>query len=73
MLVTAALAGAGAINFAQQDLNTANVADAIRLIQNEDDANWCQQQARAATFESEAGDRYCAIGMPKYREPEQAE
>ncbi len=73
MLIAAALVGAGAVYFTKQNLDTANFADAIRLIQNDDDAYWCQQQARAATFKSEQGNWYCAIAMPKYQEPEQAE
>ncbi len=69
MLISAALAGGGAVYFTKQELDTANFADAIGYIQNDDDAYWCQQRARAATFKSEQGNWYCAIAMPRYQEP----
>ena len=73
MLIAAALAGAEAVYFTKQRLDTANFDDAIRLIQNAADAYWCRQQVRAATFQSEASDWYCAVGLPKYQEQEGAE
>lgn len=73
MLVAAALAGTAAVYFTKQELNTANFLDAISLIQSDDDAYWCRQQARAATFKSEQGNWYCAVQMPKFQAPEQAE
>jgi len=72
MLVATALAGGGAVYFTKQELDNANFADAIQLIQSDDEGYWCGS-ARAATFKSEAGGWYCGVHMPKYVEPEPAE
>lgn len=70
MTIAALLAGGGAVFFTKQNLDTANFKEAVKLIASDDDAYWCRQQARAATFKSEQGNWYCAIHMPQYQEPE---
>ncbi|MHA3916260.1 hypothetical protein [Halovulum sp. GXIMD14793] len=72
MLISAALAGAGAVFFTKQNLNTANFADAIRLIQSDDDAYWCGR-AGASIVQDQNGAHYCAIAMTEYRPEEPAE
>ena len=64
-------AGAGAVYFTKQNLDTAKFVDAIRLIQNDDDA-YCYGSARASIVQDRDGTHYCAIAMTKYQPPEQA-
>ena len=71
MVVSAGLAGAGAVYFTKQELDSANFADAIQLIQNDDDAYWCQR-ADGQIINSQSGSKFCAIHMPNYVEPEPA-
>ena len=68
MILAALLAGGGAVFFTKHSLNTANFADAIRLIQNDDDAYWCGS-ARAHIVQDSDGTHYCAIQMPDYVAP----
>lgn len=70
MIVAAGLAGAGAVYFTKQNLDTANFADAIRLIQNDDDAYWCGS-ARASIVQDNDGTHYCAVAMLDYVVPEE--
>lgn len=72
MLVSAALAAARAVYFTKQELDTASFADAISLIQNDDDAYWCGS-TQASIVQDNQGTHYCAIAMPNYTEPEAAE
>lgn len=72
MLINAGLARAGAVYFTKQQLYTANFQDAIRLIQNDDDAYWCGR-ANASIVQDRDGTHYCAVAMPKYVIPEAAE
>ena len=72
MLVAAGLAGAGAVYYTKQNLDTANFADAIQLIQNDNDAYWCGS-ANAHIVQDNDGTHYCAVQMPKYQVPEPAE
>ncbi|MEM9638010.1 MAG: hypothetical protein AAGA94_10225, partial [Pseudomonadota bacterium] len=64
------LAAAPAVYFTKQNLDTANVADAVQLIQLDDDAYWCGS-ARASIVQDRNGTQYCAISMPEYQPPEE--
>lgn len=69
-VVAAALAGGGAVYFAKQNLDTANFADAVRLIQNDDLNYWCGTAANAPLIQDRDGTQYCAIAMPQYQAEE---
>lgn len=69
MAVAALLAGGGAVYFTKQQLNNANFTDAVRLIQNDDDAYWCNS-AKGQTVKANDGSWFCAVGMTKYQEPQ---
>lgn len=73
MVVAAGLAGAGAFYYAQANITKAGFSDAIRLIQNDDDGEWCTKFANAQIINSQSGAKFCAIHMPNYIEPEPAE
>lgn len=65
MLISAGLAGAAAVYFTKQQLDTANFQDAITFIQNDDDAYWCDR-ADGQTISGQSGAKFCAIHMPNY-------
>lgn len=72
MAVAALLAGAGAVYFTKQQLDNANFQDAIGLIRNDDEAYWCGR-AEASIVQDAGGRPFCAVSMPRYQIPEQAE
>ena len=51
--------------------DTANFADAIRLIQNDDRNYWCGTAAQAPVITDREGLSYCAVQMPNYVTPEE--
>ena len=67
MLVAAGLAGAGAVYFTKQQLDTANFQDPIRLIQNDDDAYWCGR-ANGQNIQGASGTYFCAVPMGQFQE-----
>jgi len=62
----------GAVYFTKQNLDTANFADAIQLIQNDDRAYWCGS-ANGQNVKANDGSWFCAVGMPKYQGSEAKE
>ncbi|MDO5612249.1 MAG: hypothetical protein Q4G14_03285 [Paracoccus sp. (in: a-proteobacteria)] len=72
MAITAILAGAGAVYFTKQNLDTASFTDAIQRIQNDDDAFWCKRAA-ASIVQDATGAYFCAIRMEKYQSEEGGE
>lgn len=71
MVIAALLAGGGAVFFTKQNLDTANFADAVRLIQNDDRNYWCGTAANAPLIQYRDGTQYCAIAKPRYQVPEE--
>lgn len=70
MAVAALLAGAGAVYFTKQNLDTANFNDAIGLIRNDTRAFWCER-AQASIVQDAGGKPFCAVSMPRYQIPEE--
>lgn len=70
MAIAAALVGGGSVYFTKQKLDNANFQDAISLIQNDDDAYWCER-AEASIVQDREGTHYCAIAMPKFQAEEE--
>jgi hypothetical protein len=71
MAVAALLAGGGAVYFTKQNLDTANFADAIRLIQNDNRNYWCGTAAQSPVITDREGLSYCAVQMLNYMTPEE--
>jgi len=72
MLVAAALAGAGAVYYAKANIAKAGFSEAIRLIQNDDDGEWCTKYASAQIIDGRDDSKFCAIHMPEYQTPRPA-
>ena len=72
MLVAAALAGAAGYFFVKDQIRTNDFDRSVRLITQDDDAYWCGQ-ADGQIINSQSGSKFCAIHMPEYQAPEQAE
>ncbi|EEE35041.1 hypothetical protein RKLH11_4046 [Rhodobacteraceae bacterium KLH11] len=72
MLVSAALAGAGAFFFAKDQIRANDFDRSVRLITQDDDAYWCSQ-ADGQIINSQLGAKFCAVHMPNYVVPKAAE
>ncbi len=73
MLIAAGLAGAGAAFFyAKANIAKAGFSEAIRLIQNDDDGQWCTKYASAQIIDGRDDSKFCAIHMPELQVPEEA-
>jgi hypothetical protein len=56
MTVAALLAGAGAVYFTKQNLDTANFHDAIQLVRNDTRAFWCKRAGVATPLQDATGE-----------------
>lgn len=73
MAIAALLAGAGAVYFTKQNLDTANFQDAIGLIRNDARAFWCERAGVATPIQDATGEYFCPIRMPRYQGGEEEE
>jgi hypothetical protein len=67
MAIAAILAGAGAVYFTKQNLDTANFNDAIGLIRNDTQAFWCERAGVAIPIQDATGGYFCPVRMPRYQ------
>lgn len=73
MAIAAILAGAGAVYFTKQNLDTANFQDAIGLIRNDTQAFWCERAGVSTPIQDATGGYFCPVRMTRYQAPKQAE
>lgn len=69
MLVAAGLAGGGAFYYAKDSIAKAGFSDAIRLIHNDEDGEWCTRFANAQIIDGQDDSKFCAIHMPELQVP----
>jgi len=67
MAAAALLAGARAVYFTKQNLDTANFNDAIGLIRNNSRAFWCERAGVATPIQDATGGYFCPVRMKKYQ------
>ncbi len=72
MLISAGLAGGGAFYFAKASIEQDSFTQAVARIAQDTDAGWCDI-ANGQIVSANDGSKHCAIAMPNYVEPEQAE
>ncbi|EEE35447.1 hypothetical protein RKLH11_4123 [Rhodobacteraceae bacterium KLH11] len=72
MLVAAGLAGGGAFFYAKANIEQDSFSQAVNRITQDTDAGWCNL-AQGQIINSQSNAKFCAVHMPNYVEPEQAE
>jgi hypothetical protein len=73
MAVAALLAGGGGVYYAKDSIAKAGFSDAIRLIQNDEDGEWCTKYANAQIIDGRDDSKFCAIHMPEYQETKESD